>query len=57
MKTQSQMYYEAKAKNAELDAIFMDMVNDGMTKKELQTLINKRPEVYGVFSNWLEKLK
>lgn len=56
MRTQKQMYYDAVKKSAELDKLFLDFVNDGMTRAELQTNIDRRPEVWGRFSNWLDKL-
>ena len=43
MKNQIQMYYDAVRR-------------DGMTRGELQKLIDKRPERYGRFSGWLERL-
>lgn len=56
MKTQDQMFYDATRKAAELNQAFLDMVADGMTRRELQALIDKRPNIYGRFAHWLEKL-
>ena len=54
--TQEQLYYQERAKIAALNEAFMYHVNEGMTKGELQALINKRPEVYGRFAHWIERL-
>lgn len=56
MKTQMNHYWEAHRKASDLNAAFLDMVSDGMTRKELQVLVELRPSVYGRFENWLEKL-
>lgn len=56
MKTQKQMYYDAVKKSAVLNEAFLDAVKDSLTKNELQKLIEKRPEVYERFANWLIKL-
>ena len=53
---QLQMYYAAEAKSARLNQAFLEMVEDGMTSEELQSLIDRRPNVYGRFSGWLDKL-
>ena len=53
MKTQKQMHYEAMKKQADKNQIFSDMVKDGMTFFELETLISKHPEKYSCFENWL----
>jgi hypothetical protein len=53
---QNVFYYRACKRSADMNEFFMFLVNDGLTKKELQKLINKRPEVWQRFSNWLDKL-
>ncbi len=53
---QVQMYYAAERRAGELNELFLEMVRDGMTRDELQKLIDKRPERYGRFSNWLDRL-
>ena len=55
-KTQIQMFYEEQRKIANLDHAFMDAVKEGLTRNELQSLIERRPQVYSRFSDWLEKL-
>jgi hypothetical protein len=56
MKPQLQMYYDEQRKIAEQNLVFLVLVKDGLTKKELQKHIDKRPEVWQGFSNWLDKL-
>ena len=53
---QIQMYYAAVRRDGELNELFLELVRDGMTRDELQKLIDKRPERYGRFSGWLESL-
>lgn len=55
--TQLQHYYKSQRKIADINNTFMDMVKNGLSKKELQMNINRRPELWGRFSNWLDKLK
>jgi hypothetical protein len=53
--TQAQMYYQAQRKQADGDNLFMEMVKDGsMTKGSLRKLIERRPETWGRYSNWLD---
>jgi len=54
---QVQMYYNAERKSAELNQVFLFLVKDGMTRQELETNINRRPALWGRFSNWLSVLK
>jgi len=56
MKTQEQFFWEEHRKIANLNQVFMEMVKDGMTAKELEALIEKRPHVYSRFSHWIAKL-
>ena len=56
MKTQLQMFYDEQRKIADKNNIFLMCVKEGMTKRELQILIDKRPELWQGFSNWLDKL-
>lgn len=60
MKKQCHMFYEEKMKIAERDKLFMELVNDPynpMTKKDLKTLIRKRPNVYGKYVKFLDTLE
>ena len=56
MKTAKQYYYQAVAKAAAANLTFLQFVKDGMTREDLQKLINKRPSLWGRFSVWLDKL-
>jgi len=55
-KTQSQLFYDAQRKTADLDHAFLEMAHDGMTADELKRLIKKRPETYSRFAHWVKKL-
>jgi arsenate reductase-like glutaredoxin family protein len=54
--TQEQMFWKAHRQIADANETFMQLVKDGMTREELKKNIEKRPELWGRFSNWLEKL-
>ena len=59
-KTQKQMYYEAERHSANLNQAFMDMVNhptNPLTNSDLRKLIERRPDTYGRFQNFIGKLK
>lgn len=53
---QKQMFYRAQKRSAEADQLFLDMVSDGLTREELETNIKRRPELWGRWEGWLEKL-
>jgi hypothetical protein len=58
-KSQYQLFWEAHNKTAELNNAFMDLVNDPvnpLTNEDLESLIKKRPHVYGRFSGLVGKL-
>jgi hypothetical protein len=56
MKTQYQLYRESENKCFRLNQAFLEAVADGLSADELRKLIERRPEQYARFSNWLEKL-
>lgn len=56
MPTQMQIFYQEQRKIAETNQLFLDMVNDGLTREELQRNIDRRPSLWGRFANWLPKL-
>jgi hypothetical protein len=56
MKTQKQMFYKAQTQSGELNKIFLSMVEQGLTKKELQKNIDKNPLLWDRFRDWLDKL-
>ncbi len=54
--TQLQMFYAEQRKLGEKDRQFLEMVKEGLTREELQALINKRPAYYTLYEHWLDKL-
>jgi hypothetical protein len=56
MPTQLQIFYAEQKKIGESNQLFLDLVNDGMTREELQANIKRRPELWGRWENWLPKL-
>ena len=59
MLTQLQMFEQARRRIAALNSIFMELVNckeNPLTREDLEALIRKRPESYGRFSGFLDKL-
>jgi len=54
--TQIQLYYAAERRSAELNEQFLWLVKNGMTRQDLSRNIERRPELWGRFSNWLEVL-
>ncbi len=59
MKTQHQLYRQAAQQNADINTVFLEMVQHPtapLTSVELAALIKKRPALWGRFSNWVDKL-
>jgi hypothetical protein len=56
MKSQIQIFYEEQRKLGEANETFMELVKDGLTRQELQRNIERRPELWGRYRNWLDKL-
>ena len=56
MKTQKQIYYEESKKIADTNKLFLSLVADGLTRPELKNNIEKRPELWGKYHNWLDNL-
>ena len=54
--TQKQMFYREQRRIADANNAFLFLVEHGLTSKELEKNIQRRPEVWSRFSNWLEKL-
>lgn len=54
--TQRQMFYTEQRKLGDRNIQFLEMVKDGLTREELQALINKRPAHYSIYQHWLDKL-
>ena len=55
-RTQLQMYYAASRQVAETNNTFLELVKEGMTRKELARNIERRPALWQRFDNWLDKL-
>lgn len=59
MKTQQQYYYESVRKESERDQLFLELIQDKenpMTQSDLLQLIEKRPNVYGKYKEFLNQL-
>ena len=54
--TQEQMFYQEQRKIADVDATFLELFDDGLTREELARNIERRPSLWSRFSNWLEVL-
>ena len=54
--TQKQMFYAAHRKIADANQLFLQFVDEGLTRAELESLIARRPSLWGRFRNWLPKL-
>lgn len=54
--TQEELFWDSHRKISECNQLFLDFVAGGMTAKELEENIRKRPGLWGRFSNWLDKL-
>jgi hypothetical protein len=42
--------------NADKNRVFYEMVQDGLTRQQLERLIEKNPDTWGFYYGWLEKL-
>lgn len=56
MKAQEQHFWESHRKIAEMNELFLDFVNDGMTRNDLEKLIERRPNLWKKWEDWLDKL-
>lgn len=55
--TQKDMFYKARRQIAEVNNLFLEFVKDGsMTRQRLEKLIERRPELWGRFVIWLDRL-
>jgi len=58
MKTQTQLYWQAHERLANINKAFLDLVRENnITSGELEKLIQKRPELYGHLKGWIETLR
>ncbi len=55
-KTQIQLWRQAEQKAADANHTFLFLVDNGLTREDLQKLIARRPSLYSRFSNWLDVL-
>lgn len=51
-----ELHDKAAHTGAECNLFFSTLVRDGLTRPELERLIEQRPQLWGRFSVWLEKL-
>lgn len=56
MLTQKQHYELSVRRVAETDKEFLWFVENGMTRKDLETNIKRRPSLWSRYLNWLDKL-
>lgn len=54
--TQVQMYYAAERRAAEVNATFLDLVKEGLTREELARNIERRPSLWSRYQHWLPHL-
>jgi hypothetical protein len=54
--TQIQHFWTAHRKNADINETFLYMVEHGLTADDLRKNIERRPSLWGRFSNWLDRL-
>ena len=54
--TQDVMFDHAQRRSFEVNRLFLEFVQDGMTREELARNIERRPALWGRFSSWLDKL-
>lgn len=47
---------DAARKNADADRTFLHLVETGMTKRDLERCIEKRPAFWSRYKHWLPKL-
>lgn len=56
MKSQIQIFYEEQRKIGAANQTLMELVQEGMTRKELVRNIERRPVLRSRFANWLQIL-
>jgi hypothetical protein len=54
--TQLQMFYQEQKKLGEANELFMELVKDGMTREDLQVNIDRRPQLWERYTDWLKVL-
>jgi DNA-nicking Smr family endonuclease len=53
---QAEMFNQAQRAAANQDLLFLEFVEDGLTKNELERLIVRRPATWSRYTSWLSKL-
>ncbi len=56
---QKQMYYQAERRAAERNETFLELVQhptNPLTREDLARNIERRPELWGQYAGWLDKL-
>lgn len=56
---QREMYYQAERRSAERDLTFLELVQhptNPLTKRDLVANIERRPELWGRYTGWVDKL-
>ena len=55
--TQEEHFWKSHRRNADINNHFMELVRtNNITANELEALIARRPEIWGRFANWIDKL-
>ena len=56
MTKEQQLADQAKHRDATINNLFLEFVEDGLTREELQENIKRRPQVWDRFASFLEQL-
>ncbi len=56
IKSQDQMFYESHRKLADVNNEFMWLIQNGITREDLEANIKRRPSLWDRFSGFLDKL-
>ncbi|MBU3743788.1 MAG: hypothetical protein FGM61_04470 [Sediminibacterium sp.] len=56
MITQQQIQQQQQQKISNMNRLFVEMVQDGMTRNDLENCIKLRPQLWGRFSHWMSIL-
>jgi hypothetical protein len=54
--SQLQLFYQEQKKLGEANELFMELVKDGMTREDLQVNIDRRPQLWERYADWLKVL-
>lgn len=56
MATQTQLFWAAHRRVSDENEQFLNLVENGLTRADLEANIKRRPSLWARFSNWLDKL-